>query len=140
MKNSLEQACETFFIKLFRADPRLKGKEIVHFEEERKAKNFAIIVEAKQGNHNLAAKGGYDVEVTVELRTPIGAKKANTEIVSAALHEIVYENADPRALNLMAVEAGLSDLLIKDESTSDRQNSTDLRKRMLSFPLQAKLA
>lgn len=141
MKNSLEYACEDFFLRLFRSDPRLKGKALVHFDEEQKAKSNAIVVAAKQGNHNLAGFGGYDVEMTVEYRAPGKTTKAQNDLIASALHTIVYgQIVDVRARAQMARNAGFSDLLIKDESTSDRQNTADLRKRILVFPLQAKMA
>lgn len=125
---------------MFRADSRLKGKTIVHFDEEQKAKSNAIIVQAKQGNHSLAGFGGYELEMNVEYRSTAKASKASTDLVVAALHGIVYGSILPvRARAKMASDAGLSDLLIKDEASSDRQNSPDLRKRTMTFPLQAKL-
>lgn len=141
MKNSLEFACEDFFLRLFRSDSRLKGKTLVHFDEEQKAKSNAIVVEAKQGNHNLAGFGGYDVEITVEYRAPSKTTKRENDLIASALHTLIYgQIVDVRARALMAKNAGFSDLLIKDESTSDRQNTDNLRKRILVFPLQAKLA
>lgn len=140
MKNSLESAAETFFISLLRSDSRLKGKSIVHFDEEQKAKSNVIVIEAKQGNHNLAGFGGYDVEVTVEYRAPIGTTSKQNDLVAAALQSIVYGNTvDIFTRRDMARNAGFSDLLIKDESTSERSNTSDLRKRTFTFPLQAKL-
>lgn len=141
MRNSLENAVEEFFVKLFKADSRLSGKSIVHSDREGKAGSNAIVVTAKQGNHNLAGFGGFDVEVGIEYRSPGGTKKASNDLVAAAMQDIVYNSTlSPIARKAMATAAGLADLLIKDESTSDRQNSQDLRKRMLTFPLQARLA
>lgn len=140
MRSSLEYACEEFFIRIFQADSRLSGKTIVHFDDERKAKSDAIIVQGKEGNHNLAGPGGFDVEMMVEYRSPIGTTKAISDLISAAIRESVY--ASPLAIKAragMARKAGLSELVIKDESTSERQNSEDLRRRIITFPLQAKL-
>lgn len=142
-KSSLEIACEKFFIKLFKADSRLTGKEFFHFDEEQKAKSNAIIVQAKQGNHALAGFGGYELELMVEYRTPGKMTKSQNDLIVSALYSIVYgtvTSTEARARGQMASNVGLSNLLIKDESTSDRQNSQDLRKRTLTFPLQAKLA
>lgn len=141
MSNSLESACEKFFVALFKADPRSAGKTVVQFDEESKAPPKAIVVQAKQGSHNLAGPGGYDVEMTIEYRGPIKTSKAENDLTAAMLHEIIYDSTlslPTRAT--MATAAGLSELVIKDESTGDRQNTSDLRKRSITVPLQAKLA
>lgn len=141
MSNSLEFACEDFFIRLFKADSRSAAKNIVHFDEESKAPTKAIVIQAKQGNHNLAGPGGYDVEVIVEYRAPVGTSKAENDLTSSALHEIIYDSTIPLATrSAMATAAGLSQLVIKDEVTGDRSNTQDLRKRTITIPLQAKLA
>lgn len=141
MPNSLEFSCETFFIKLFQADSRSAGKACVHFDEEEKAPTKAIVIQAKQGNHNLAGPGGYDLEMSIEYRGPIGTSKAENDLTSGMLHDIVYDSTiDPVVLRQMAIDAGLSQLLIKDESAGDRSNTSDLRKRTITLPIQAKLA
>lgn len=141
MSNSLEFAVEGFFIALFKADSRLSGKPIVHFDEEEKAPTRGIVVQAKQGGHNLAGPGGYDVEVMIEYRASGKTSKAENDLTAAGIHSVVYDSplnfTDRRQ---MALNVGLSDLLIKDESTGDRQNTQDLRKRVITFPCQAKLA
>lgn len=141
MPNSLEKACEDFFVLLLRANSRLSGKTVVHFEEESEAPTKGIVVQAKQGAHVLVATGGYEVEVTIEYRAPGKTSKAENDQATAAIHEIVYDSTlSPTVRRQMAIDAGLSDLLIKDESTGDRQNTSDLRKRVITIPLQAKLA
>lgn len=141
MSNSLEFAVETFFIALFKADSRLSGKTIVHFDEEEKAPTKGVIVQAKQGGHNLAGPGGYDLEVMIEYRSSGKTSKTENDLTAAAMHEIVYDSTlSPTVRRQMAVDAGLADLLIKDESTGDRQNTQDLRKRVITLPCQARLA
>lgn len=141
MSNSLESACEKFFVALFKADSRSAGRDVVQFDEESKAKPKAIVIQAKQGGHNLAGPGGYDVEMTIEYRAPIKTSKAENDLTAAMLHEIIYDSTLSLASrSAMAVTAGLSELVIKDESSGDRQNSPDLRKRTITVPLQAKLA
>lgn len=139
MRNSLEIAVEKFFIAVLRSDPRLTGKQFFHFDQESKAKSNAIIVQAKIGGRNLAAIGGYDLEAMIEYRSPALTKKEQNDLVVAAINEVI-QGTPQATLQLMKTEAGLSDIVIKDESSSDRQNTADLRKRMITFPVQAKLA
>lgn len=138
MANSLEKSCEAFFIALFKADPRSAGKSVVNFDEEAKAPTKAIVVQAKQGNHNLAGPGGYDLEITVEYRAPLKTSKAENDLAAKMLHEIIYESTED--LQAIKTAAGLEFIVIKDESSGDRTNSADLRKRTLTLPIQAKLA
>lgn len=141
MPNSLEFSVEGFFVALFKADSRSAGKDVCHFDEESSAKTKAIVVQAKQGAHSLAGPGGYELEVMIEYRGPFGTSKAENNLTAAMLHDIVYDSTvslPDRAA--MATAAGLSELLIKDESSGTRSNSADLRKRTLMLPVQAKLA
>jgi hypothetical protein len=141
MSNSLEKACEDFFIALFAADPRSAGKQLANFDEDSTANSNAIVFQAKQGAKQLAADGGYDVEMIIEYRSPIGTAKSERDQGSALIHQVVYESTlTTNARAALATAAGLSCLLIKDESTGDRQNSSDLRKKIVTLPLQAKLA
>lgn len=142
MSNSLEFSVEDFFIRLFKADPRSAGKEVCHLDEDTSGKANAIVIKAQQGNRNLAAFGGYDLEVEITYRAPIKkASKAEKDAAAKMLNSIIYESTisvmDRAA---MATAAGLADLVIKDESSGDRQNTADLRKRMITLPVQAKLA
>lgn len=141
MANSWEFSVEAFFVALLKADPRTAAKNVVHFDEEEVAKTKSIVVQAKQGGHTLAAFGGFDGEVEIVYRAPGKTGRAENDLTSKALHEVVYEStiaAVDRAA--MATAAGLSDLLIKDESSGDRSNTSDLRKRSITLPVQAKLA
>lgn len=141
MANSLEAACEKFFVALFKADPRSAAKNVVQFDEEEKAKSKSIVIRATQGAHNLAGFGGYDLEVMVEYRAPGKTSKAENDLTASALHQIVYDSTLSLAARAaMATAAGLADLLIKDESSGDRQNTNDLRKRSINLPIQARLA
>lgn len=139
MKNSLEFAVEDFFLRMLRSTSLLKGKELVHFEEERTAKSNAIIVQAKAGNRNLAGPGGYDLEVMVEFRAPAKTTKRQNDLTAGAIWETA-ENQSQAVLQKIKTSAGLEFIVIKDESSSDRQNSQELRKRTMTFPVQAKLA
>lgn len=141
MSNSLEFSTEAFFVALFAADARSAGKNPCHFDEDTDATTTAIVMQAKQGAHSLAAFGGYELEVSIEYRSPIGATKAENDLVAKMLLEVVYNSTISTVTRAaMATTAGLSDLLIKDESTGDRQNTNDLRKRTITLPVQAKLA
>lgn len=141
MKNSLEFAVEDFFIRLFRATGLLKGKEIVHFEEERKAKANAIIVQGKIGEVNEAGPGGFDVEMTIEYRAPINTTKQTNNLVVSAMRDVIYNSQlAVTARRQMAIKAGLESLVIKNESSSDIRNSDSLRHHVLTIPLQAALA
>jgi hypothetical protein len=143
MANSLEYSLESFFIALLKADPRTAGKDVVHFDEEAKAKPLALVVRAQQGAKNLAGPGGYELETTIEFRSPIKTSRAENDSVAALLQSAIYDStisiSDKTA---MVVAAGLSPtaFLIKDESTGDRQNTSDLRKRVVTLPCIAKLA
>lgn len=141
MANSLESAVETFFITLFSADARTAGKQICHFDESTEAQVKAIVIRAQQGEHQLAGFGGYSLEVHVEYRASLKTAKAENDLTAQALLSIIYNSTistvDRAA---MATAAGLSDLLIKDEASGDRQNTSDLRKRSITLPIQAKLA
>lgn len=140
MKKSLEYSCEEFFIALFRADPRLSGMEIVHFDEERIAKHPALIMQAKQQAHELAGPGGYNLDISVEYRSKIGTPKEQNDIVAAALQDLVFGNSVPNStLETIRENAGLRFILVKDESTSDRSNEDNLRKWTYVFPVQADL-
>lgn len=141
MANSWEFSVEDFFIRLFKADPRSAAKNVCHFDEETKAKSKSIVIKATQGTHSLAGPGGYEGEVLVEYRGPIGTSRAENDLTASALHDIVYDSTLSLAARaIMATAAGLADLLIKDEATGDRQNTNDLRKRAITLPVQARLA
>lgn len=139
--NSLEFSVEDFFVRLFNADTRSAGKKVCHFDESDDAETKSIVVKAKQGVRNLAAFGGFDVEVEIEYRAPIGTDRAENDQVAQMLWSVIYASTiDPAVRAAMATSAGLSDLLIKDESSGERQNTNDLRKRTITLPVQAKLA
>lgn len=141
MANSLEFSVETFFISLFAADSRSAGKLLAHFATEASASSNSLIFEAKQGEKSLAAFGGYLMEMEITYRVPIGTSEAEQDQGAALIHEVVYESTiNPATRAAMATAAGLSDLLIKDESAGDRQNTADLRKRSVTLPIQAKHA
>ena len=143
MANSLEFSLEAFFIALLKADNRTAGKDVVHFDEADKAKPLALIVRAQQGAKNLAGPGGYELEVMIEYRSPLKTSKAENDAVAALLQSAIYDSSvTVAAKTAMVVAAGLSPaaFLIKDESTGDRQNTNDLRKRVVTLPCIAKLA
>lgn len=141
MANSLEFSCEDFFIRLFQADARSAGKELLHFSGSTLASSNAIVFEAKQGQKNLAAFGGYDLEMIIEYRSPIGTPDAERDQGAALIHDIIYDSTlTLGARAAMATAAGLADLLIKDEAGGERENTSDLRKRTVTLPLQARLA
>lgn len=141
MSNSIEFAVESFFIALFQADSRSAGKQVCHFDESTDAQANAITIKCQQGNHSLAGFGGYEAEVTIEYRASLTTDKASNDLTAAMLLSIVYDSSLSLAARAaMATAAGLSDLLIKDENSSDRQNTQDLRKRSITLPIQAKLA
>lgn len=141
MSNSLEKATEDFFVALFAADSRSAGKALVNFDEEGTAPINAIVFQAKQGEKNLAGDGGYEVEMIIEYRSPINTPEAERDQGSALIHQIVYESSISTVTRAaMATTAGLSALLIKDQATGDRQNTSDLRKKTVTLPLVAKLA
>lgn len=142
MSNSLEFSVEEFFLKLFKADPRSVGKEVCHLDEDTKGKSNAIVIKAQQGAHNLAAFGGFEVEVEITYRAPIKkASKAEKDLTAKMLNSIVYESTIPSATRAaMATAAGLSDMIIKDEASGNRENTQDLKKRTIILPCVAKLA
>lgn len=141
MANSWEFSVEAFFVALLKADPRTAAKNVCHFEEEDQAKTKSIVVKAKQGGHTLAAFGGFEGEVEIVYRAPSKTSRAENDLTAKAIHEVVYESTiSVVARAAMATAAGLSDLLIKDESTGDRQNTADLRKRSITLPIQARIA
>lgn len=141
MANSLESSVEDFFIRLFSADSRSAGKNPCHFDKSTDATTLAIVIKAKQGTHELAAFGGYLLEVEIEYRAPLNTPDSENDLTAAMMHSIVYESTLSGAtVAAMATSAGLSDLLIKDEATGERQNTNDLRKRTITLPVQAKLA
>lgn len=142
MSNSLEYSVETFFIELFKADPRSAGKEVCHLDEDTRGKSNAIVVKAQQGAHNLAAFGGFDLEVEITYRAPIKkASKAEKDLTAKMLNSIVYDGSVSQvALQQFRVTAGLADILIRDEAVGSRENTQDLRKRSITLPVQARLA
>lgn len=141
MKKSLESSVELLFIKLLRSDSRLSGKSIVHFDQESKAKSAEVIVRATQGERNLSAFGGHDVEVVVEYRAPAKTPATVNSIISAAIRESIESPSLAQSVLVnMRNKSGLIDILIRDETAGDRQNATDLRKRSFTFPVQARMA
>lgn len=142
MANSLEFSVETFFVELFKSDARSAGKTISHFDEDTTGKSNAIVIRAQQGARQLAAFGGFDLEVEIIYRAPIKkSSKAEKDAGAKMLNSIVYESTIPLATRAaMATSAGLSDLVIKDEASGDRSNTENLRKRSITLPIQAKLA
>lgn len=141
MANSLEYSVEAFFVALFKADARSAGRDVCHFDETTEAQTKAIVIKVVQGNRSLAGFGGYELEATIEYRAPLKTAKAENDLTAAALLSIVYDSTISTVTRAaMATTAGLSDLLIKDESTGARDNSADLRKRSITLPIQAKLA
>lgn len=142
MATSLEKACEDFFIALLKLDSRLSGKPILHFEEEDKAPTKAIVIRVVQGNHNLAGPGGYDLEASIEYRAGGKTSKVENDAVAAAINQVVYERSvvNQAGLETLRAAAGLAFIVIKDESSGDRQNTNDLRKRSITLSIQARLA
>lgn len=141
MANSLEFSVESFFIALFQADSRSAGKTLAHFNSEETAAANSIVFEAKQGEKNLAGDGGYLTEMVITYRTPIGTSEAEQDQGAALIHSVVYESTISSVTRAaLATTAGLSGLIIKDEASGERENTSDLRKRSVTLPLVAKLA
>lgn len=142
MANSLEYSCEAFFIALFAADSRSAGKELSHFDKETLAGSNAIVFQAKEGGQHLPADPGCsELEMVIEYRSPIGTSDAERDQGAALIHQVVYASTlSTNARAALATAAGIGKLLIKDEATGDRSNSSDLRKRTVTLPLVAKLA
>lgn len=142
MANSLEFSVESYFIALFAADSRSAGKKLSHFDEEDTAGTNAIVFQAKEGAQHLAADAGCsELEVLIEYRSPIGTSRSEGDQGAALIHQVVYASTLSGATRAaMATTAGLGKLLIKDEATGDRSNSSDLRKRTVTLPIVAKLA
>lgn len=139
MKTSLEKALEACFIGLYRLNPKLKGKPIFHFANDQIAKTTAIVITAKQGNVNEAGPGGYDAEVSVEYRAPARVKDATNDLVVAGLRDAIYDfSGSTSARERVATNAGLSVLVVKNDTTSDRQNRDNLRIWTIVFQVQAK--
>lgn len=138
MENSWEFSVEDFFIRVLKGDSRSAGKNPCHFDEDDTAKSKALVVHAKQGAHSLAGPGGFEGEVEIEYRAPLKTSKTENDLVAKMLREAIYEStADLQAIK---TAAGLEFIVIRDESSGDRTNSADLRKRTLTLPIQAKLA
>ena len=134
-KNSLESACEQYFIDLLRTDDRLKGKTIVHCDRDGDAEADAIIVEAVQGHHRLDGPRGYDVEVTVTYRAPAKVTVEQNNLVVAAISGTVF---GARPLQTSS-ETQFDYLLLLDDSSGHRGNTQNLRKRDIKFNLIARL-
>lgn len=126
---------------LLGADSRTAGKDIVHFDDSKEGQTNALVVKATEGNNELAAFGGSKLECEIEYRASLKKSKTENDLTSAMLRAIIYRSSIP-ALDraAMATAAGLSDLVIMDESTNARENTNDLRKRSITLPVQAKLA
>lgn len=142
MANSLEFSTEDFFIRLLKLDSRLSGKPILHNDEEEKAPTKAVVIKATQGESNLAAFGGFNIEVMLELRSPGKTSRVENDRMAAAITEVVYDRniVSQSTLQQIRADAGLANILIRDESSGGRQNTKDLRKRTITFPCQARLA
>lgn len=142
MANSLEYSVENFFIAIFAADSRSAGKQLLHFDKAEMASSNAIVFQAKQGAEFLPADPGCsEVEVVIEYRSPGKTSEAERDQGAALLHQAVYSSplTTMQKTTLMTA-AGLSKILIPEGASSDRQNTSDLRKRTLTLPVVAKLA
>lgn len=140
MKRSIEFAVEEFFIALLRRSANIPGKIVVHFDEDRIAEDKAIVVSAKAGNRSRAAFGGSDLEVNILYRSPIGTSSNENDLTAATLRSAIDESGlSQNVLHQMRTSAKLSDILITDEWTGERENTDNLRNRSVTIRVQARL-
>lgn len=139
-KTTVEQSCEQFFLNVFANDPALKQVTMRHFDDQRRGEVDCIVVEATQGNHNLAGCKGYDVIVTAEYRSGTNVAAQNDSVADAMSQAIYDDSAGSMAMKRSAIKGlGFSDFIIDDEMTSDRTNTKNMRKRVKKFPLIVKM-
>jgi hypothetical protein len=157
VKSDLEYACESYFIELYRTHPNLKGKHLLHFDEDRPAESNCVVVQAIQGNLLTANEPGqvsddnvppvlraangapidaYEVEVTVEYRS--GAKNSldHSRLTKAAIGDAVKNATAGQA----TAEKDFGYLVIRNTTSGNRDNTKNLRTVQRKFNLIAVLA
>lgn len=135
-QNSLESASEQYFIELLRTDDRLKGKNIVHSDRDAAADADAIIVEAVASPQPMVeGPKGYSVEVTITYRAPLNVTVDQNNITVAAISETISQSGPGKVPS----ESQFAYLLILDDSTGNRDNTQNLRRREIKINLIAKL-
>jgi hypothetical protein len=154
--DDLEYACESYFIELYRTHPALKGKNLRHFDEDRPAETNCIVVQAVSGNRIrgnesggasednvppvLRTDGGvpidaYEVELTVNYRSPATASLTHNRLSVAAISDSV-KNA---TRGQTTTEKQFDYFLIKNAADGNRDNTKNLRKVERKFNLIAVL-
>lgn len=136
-KNSWERSIETYFIELFRTDPRLKGRNIVHSDNDAKARANAIVITAVQGEAELEGVAGFRGEVTCEYRGSVRSTAAQNDLVALAMQETVLASPSRPTQAQQAFQTPL--VLLNEEMSSERPDTKASRRRVLRIPVIAKL-
>lgn len=140
MKNDdLEYMVEQYGIETYRAAKILKGKPIVHHEEDSDADPERIVCKATLGERNLiGGLGGFAVNLKVTYYSN-RSDKAFNNIVRKGLVEAMFESTSTRTA--VPCAALFSRLDLGDEVTTDRSLNDNSREYSVTFHfLIAKLA
>lgn len=135
-KTSLEYALEDYFIELFRTDPRLKGKQIVHSDRDGKAELNGIVVEATTGDLEADGVAGNRAEVVATWRGGSHSTAARNDLIALAMIEAV-QAANTRVTTAQQKFGYF--LILNEEANTERPDTKNSRKRILKIPVIAKL-
>jgi hypothetical protein len=131
----LEETVENYFIELLGLNPDLTGVPINHFESNDVAVEPAAVVQAIQKGHRLDGPRGFDVETTFLYRSTT-ATPEETSKVSGAIRKSIYD-AHP---GMTSTESAFGYFLILDEEmNADRTMAKDLKKRLVTVSLIARI-
>lgn len=137
MKNSWETSVENYGIELLRTDPRLKGRNIVHSDNDARANSNAIVVTAVQGEAVLDGFAGYKGDLTFEYRGSIRSKAEQNDLAAAAITETIL--AAPSRPTTAQLGFWTPIILVNEEMSTERPDTKDFRRRVVKIPIIAKL-
>src|SRR6476620_724856 len=129
MRNSWETSVENYGIELLRTDPRLKGRNIVHSDNDARANSNAIVVTAVQGEAELDGAAGFKGELTFEYRGSVRSTAAQNDMVAAAITETILASPTRATKAQLACQTPL--VLLNEDMASERPDTKDSRRRVV---------
>lgn len=137
MRNSWEVTLEAYGIELMRTDPRLKGLNIVHSDNDARVNSKAIVVTATQGEAELDGVAGFKGELTFEYRGSVRSTAAQNDLVALAMQETILASPSRPTKAQLAFQTPL--VLLNEDMSTDRPDTKDSRRRVLKIPVIARL-
>lgn len=134
--NDLEWMVEEYAAQLFKANKLIKGKSIVHYEEDKQAKSDRIVCKAAIGERNLVGGiGGF----SVDLKVTHYSSGPDRRLTRKAIVEAMFESPSTRPA--VPIAGNFERLDLGDDVSSERSQSDNAREYSATFHfLIAKLA